>query len=125
MEDAKFTFTTHIMGAQDMEYSPEKLSNLGMASNCFLAGNDANDATHKIRAVCNPMYDMKDKYGNVVRDYHKTFVSELSACDVSDSAIKQLEEDARKVAAHNAKRNGLDVGNPAHLACKYSILPQL
>ena len=123
--DAKFTFRTNIVGAQEMEYSPSKLAELGMASNCFLAGNDANEATHKIRAVCHPMYDMKDKKGNVVRDYTKTFVSELSACDVSDTAVSQLEEDARKVAAHNASKNGFVVERPAHLACRFSILPQL
>ena len=118
-------FATNLMGARDMEYSAKKLAKGGMASNCFLAGNDPNHATHKVTARCHPMFDMLDADGNTVRNYNMTFNSELAACDVSDEAMPQLMEDARKVAAYNASTNGYTVEKPEHLACDYGILPHI
>ena len=125
--EANVTFhsDTNIMGARDIEYSAERLVKLGMASNCNLTGNDPNQATHTIRANCSPMFDMVDEHGNRVRDYRKRFLSELSACDISDEAMPQLQEAARKVAAHNAGINGYIVEKPEHLACTFSILPHI
>ena len=120
-----FEFKTNFMGARDQEYSPERLSELGLASNCNLTGNDPNLATHKIVAKCNPMFDMTDSDGNRVRNFNMTFGSSLGACDVSDSAVPQLYEDARKLAAYNAEQAGWKVDDPKHLACSYRILPHL
>lgn len=59
--EATFEFHTNLMGAQSTEYSVEKLAQTGFASNCAATSNDPNQATHKILAKCNPMYDMRDK----------------------------------------------------------------
>ena len=108
-----------------MEYSGRKLSHLGMASNCFVAGNDINDATHKVTAKCRPMYDMTDDHGRTIRDYSKEFLSNLATCDVSGDAMPQLMEDARKVAAYNASQNGFKVKRPEDLACQFAMLPYM
>ncbi len=125
IEKMQISFNTNLMGAQDMEYPASKLAKGGMASNCFQTGNDPREHTHKITAKCNPMYDMTDKNGNKVRNFNKTFTSDLAACDVSDEAIPQLLEDARKVASHNAAVNGYTIDQPEHLACTFSILPHV
>ena len=122
---ATFTFHTNIVGAQQLEYSAEKLSNLGMASNCYREGNDPNHITHQSSAVCHPMYDMTDSEGRRVRDVHRTFTSNLATCDVSDEGMSQLMEDLRKVAAHNGAINGFTVDKPEDLACTFSVLPAL
>ena len=124
-ENMESKFSTNLMGAQDMEYAASKLAKGGMASNCFQTGNDPREHTHKIVAKCNPMYDMTDKDGNRVRNFNKTFNSDLAACDVSDEAMPQLLEDARKVAAHNAAVNGYTLDKPEHLSCTFSILPHV
>lgn len=118
-------YRTNLVGAQQLEYSGAKLADLGMASSCHAFGNDLNDATHRITAKCRPMYDMTDAQGNRVRDYHKTFLSNLVACDISDDAMPQLLEDARKVAAHNGAVNGFAVDRPEDLTCEFSVLPVL
>lgn len=125
IENMQLSFKTNLMGAQDMEYSASKLAKGGMASNCFQTGNDPREHTHKITAKCNPMYDMTDADGNRVRNFNMTFNSDLAACDVSDEAVPQLLEDARKVAAHNAAVNGYTIDKPEHLACTFSILPHV
>jgi hypothetical protein len=117
--------TTNLIGARESEYSGEKLSRLGMASNCFVHGNDPNDSTHLASARCRVMYDMTDAAGNKVRDYHKVFQSSLATCDVSDESSSQLMEDLRKVAMHNAASNGLTIERAEHLACEVAILPHL
>ena len=71
------------------------------------------------------MYDMTNADGERVRNFNKTFTSDLAACDVSDEAMPQLLEDARKVAAHNASTNGYTVDKPEHLACTYSVMPHV
>tara|TARA_B110000046_G_scaffold6233_1_gene6525 strand:+ start:1313 stop:1903 length:591 start_codon:yes stop_codon:yes gene_type:complete len=121
----ELTYATNLVGAQQLEYSGKKLSELGMASNCHAFGNDLNDATHKVTAKCRSMYDMTDAQGNRVRDYHKTFLSNLVACDISDDAMPQLMEDARKVAAYNGAVNGFTVDKPEDLACEFAVLPVL
>lgn len=118
-------FATNLVGSQHMEYSAEKLSSLGMASNCFREGNDINHATHIIRAECSNQYDMTDDFGRRVRDTNKKFLSNLSTCDVSDAAMPQLLEDARKVAAYHAGENGYKADRDTDLSCTFSILPQL
>lgn len=119
----KTTFTTSLVGAQSVEYSREKLARLGMASNCYAAGNDANDATHKITADCYNMYDMTDAKGRTVRDTNKRFHGSLATCDVSEEAMPQLMEDARKVVAHNAAVNGYKSSKDTDFACRFSVLP--
>lgn len=121
----ELSFATNLVGTQHSEYSAEKLAELGMASNCFRAGNDPNDATHQITARCRSMYDMTDADGRTVRNYNMVFHSNLATCDVSDDASAQLYEDARKVAAHNAAQNGFTVGRPEDLACDFAVLPVL
>jgi hypothetical protein len=125
MDGANFEFKTNLVGAKEMEYDPKKLARLGMASNCFVAGNDPNQTTHKIAARCNPMYDMTNEDGARVRNFNMTFTSELAACDVSEDAMPQLLEDARKVAAYNAAAKGYTVDIPEHLACRYSVMPHI
>ena len=121
----ELSFSTNLVGAQHSEYSPAKLADLGMASNCFRACNDPNDATHQITARCRSMYDMTDAAGRTVRNYNMVFHSNLATCDVSDDAAAQLYEDARKVAAHNASQNGYTVGRVEDLACDFAVLPVL
>lgn len=116
-------FETNLVGARQTEYSGAKLAELGMASSCFQHGNDVNDATHTIRAKCRSMYDMIDANGNRVRDYTKAFLGNLSTCDVSDAAMPQLMEDARKVTAHIATTNGYTIPRDTDLACEFSVLP--
>lgn len=122
-DDMVVSFTTNLVGARQTEYSAAKLAELGMASNCFAHGNDPNDATHTVRARCRSMYDMVDAEGRAVRDYGKVFLSNLATCDVSDAAMPQLMEDARKVAAHNATANGYTIPRNEDLACDFSVLP--
>lgn len=121
----KTEFQTVLVGAQEVEYSGEKLAKLGLASNCYRGENDINDATHVVRAECRNEYEFVDAKGNRVRDSHKKFLSNLRTCDVSEEAMPQLMEDARKVAAHNASINGYKVQRDTDLACQFSILPQL
>jgi hypothetical protein len=126
--DASKTELTHrinLVGAQAVEYSGEKLSKLGMASNCYALGNDPNDATHRINATCTNQYEFVDMNGNRGRDTNKKFLSNLSACDISDEAMPQLMEDSRKVAAFNASQNGFKADKDTDLACVFSILPQM
>lgn len=125
VETMEINFKTNLVGTQHLEYSAEKLSALGLASNCYREGNDPNHATHMLRAECRNQYDMTDSMGNRVRDTHKKFLSNLSTCDVSDEAMPQLMEDARKVAAYHASQNGLTMDKDTDLACTFSILPQM
>ena len=124
-EGIRVDYTTNLVGSQHLEYSAEKLSALGMASNCYREGNDPNHATHRLTAVCTNQYDMTDAAGRRVRDTNKKFHSQLSTCDVSDEAMPQLMEDARKVAAFHASQNGLTMDKETDLACVFSILPQM
>ena len=121
----KTSFKTNLVGSRHTEYNAEELASLGMSSNCFAGGNDPNQATHKITASCKPQYDMLDENGNSVRNFTMTFNSELAACDVSEEAMPQLKEDARKMAQYIASKNGYTVEKPEHLACSFSILPHL
>lgn len=116
-------YNTSLIGAQSVEYSAEKLVDTGMASNCFAVGNDPNDATHVIQASCTNQYTMTDAKGNRVRDTNRVFTSSLAVCDLSDNAMPQLMEDARKVAAYNAAQEGLASDRDADLACRFAILP--
>ena len=113
------------MGARQAEYSPAKLADLGMASNCYVHGNDPNDATHLAQARCRSMYDMKNPAGEAVRNYNMTFGASLVTCDVSNAGMPQLEEDLRKVAMHNASHVGLTIEKPEHLACDISVIPRI
>ena len=124
-EGVVLDYTTNLVGSQHLEYSAEKLSALGMASNCYREGNDPNHATHRLTAVCSNQFDMTDTAGRRVRDTNKKFHSQLSTCDVSDEAMPQLMEDARKVAAYHAAQNGLTMDKDTDLACVFSILPQM
>lgn len=119
----QFQYHTNLVGAQSVEYSAEKLNRLGMASNCFREGNDPNHATHRGEARCAPMYDMTDAQGNRVRNTNMSFLSNLAVCDLSDEAMPQVQEDLRKVAAHNAGENGYKIDRPEDLACSFSVLP--
>lgn len=122
---AKFTYNTILVGSQDVEYSGSKLAELGMASNCYRVGNDPNDATHIIKAECTNQYEMTNDKGQIVKNTNKKFLSNLAVCDISDGAMPQLMEDARKVAAYNAAQNGYVADKDTDLACTFSILPQL
>lgn len=123
--NVQLSYNTILVGSQDVEYSGEKLSRLGMASNCYRVGNDPNDATHVIKAECTNQYDMTDSEGRRVRNTNKKFLSNLAVCDASDAAMPQLMEDARKVAAYNAKENGYTPDRDTDFACTFAILPQL
>lgn len=125
VDAARFSFNTVLLGAQSVEYSGEKLSSLGMASNCYKAGNDPNDATHKIVARCRNEYDMTDDQGQAVRNTKMVFHSSLLACDVSDTAMPQLMEDARKVAVQNSIGRGFTPARDEDLACDFAVLPTL
>ena len=121
----EMTHTTNQIGTQEMEYSAERLVKLGMTSNCFREGNDPNHATHRATARCFPMYDMTDKDGKRVRNTNMQILSNLAVCDLSDEAMPQVQEDLRRVAAHNAAANGYTVDRPEDLACNFSVLPLL
>ena len=116
---------TNLMGTTASEYSGEKLSEFGMASNCFHHGNDPNDAMHIVKARCLPMYDMTNERGETVRDYHMTVSASLAACDVSDPAMPQLMNDIRKVAAYNLSQTGYTLKRPEDLACDVAMLPRV
>lgn len=115
--------TTNLVGAQAMEYSAEKLNRLGMASNCFREGNDPNHAMHRGEAKCHPMREMTDDKGRRVINTHKTILSNLAVCDLSDEAMPQLQEDLRKVAAYNSSQNGYTLDKPEDLSCSFSVVP--
>lgn len=121
----KFVASTNLMGAQEMEYSPEKLVKLGMTSNCYTAGNDPNNATHIGRAVCHPMESMTNALGQRVKNTNMKIHSNLAVCDLSDEAMPQVMEDLRKVAAHNSSQNGFTPDRPEDLACTFSVLPHI
>ena len=121
----EMTHTTNQIGTQEVEYSAERLVKLGMTSNCFREGNDPNHATHRATARCFPMYDMTDAKGNRVRNTNMQILSNLAVCDLSDEAMPQVQEDLRRVAAHNAAGNGYTVDRPEDLACNFSVLPLL
>ena len=117
------TASTSLIGAQEVEYSPERLKKLGLTSNCYSAGNDPNSATHIGKAVCYPMEFMTNSKGERVKNTHMSIHSNLGTCDISDEAMPQVQEDLRKVAAHNASENGYKVDKPEDLACYFSVLP--
>ena len=123
--DAEYVLeaTTNLIGAQDTEYSPEKLVKLGMTSNCFAAGNDLGSATHIASAVCHPMEAMIDAKGQRVKNTNMKILSNLAVCDISDEAMPQVQEDLQKVAAYNSSVNGLKIQKPEDLACFFSVLP--
>lgn len=103
----------------------KRLVELGLASNCFIFGNDPNDVTHQIQARCTPMYELTDPNGNRVRDYSMIITSALGTCDSSDAAFEDLMRDARRAAAFNASNNGYTVDREEDLACKFAVLPVL
>ena len=115
--------TTNVMGARAVDYSPEQLIQLGMASNCFSEGNDPNMTSHMAYATCNPMEAMIDSTGTLVKNTNMKFRSNLAVCDISDKAMPQVQEDLRKVAAYNAAEHGLKVQRPEDLACSIAVLP--
>ena len=119
------SFTTNHVGTRNVEYDANKLRDSGLVSNCFREGNNVNAATHRAEARCSPMFDMTDVDGNRVRNTNMTFLSNLSACDVSEEAMPQIQEDLRRVAAANAQDGGYTRDKPEHLACTFSILPQI
>lgn len=119
----EMSFKTNLVGAQQLEYSGEKLAGLGMASNCYRAGNDPNDTTHTVRAECTNQYEMTNEKGERVKNTNKKFLSNLAACDVSEEAMPQLLEDVRKVARYNAGQNGYKIDRDVDLACNFSVLP--
>ena len=123
MTDVKHEFRTMLVGAQNVDYSGEKLSKLGMSSSCYKAGNDPNEATHIIKARCFNQYEMTNSRGERVKDTNKAFYSNLYVCDMSDEADAQLQEDARKVAAYNAAQNGFIADKESDLSCTFSVLP--
>ena len=123
--DFKINFSTNLVGAQNLDYAPEKLKQLGMTSNCFREGNDPNHATHVAKALCYPMKEMTDSNGNRVMNTNMKIHSNLAVCDISDGAMAQVQEDLRKVAAHNATENGYKIDRPEDLACSFSVLPHL
>ena len=116
---------TNLVGAQNMEYSAEKLRDLGMVSNCYKEGNDPNDATHRAEARCFNQREMTDAKGRRVINTNMPIHSNLAACDVSSKASDQIYEDLRKVAALNLKDRGFVADKPEDLACTFSILPQI
>ena len=118
-------FSTNLVGTQNVEYSAEKLRNLGMVSNCYREGNDPNNATHRAEARCYNQREMTDMQGNRVINTNMPILSNLSACDISADATPQIYEDLRKVAALNVKDRGYIVDKPEDLACTFSILPQI
>lgn len=121
----KLNFSTNLVGSQHVEYSAEKLRDLGMVSNCYREGNDPNNATHRAEARCFNQREMTDINGNRVINTNMPILSNLSACDISADATPQVYEDLRKVAALNVKDRGFTVDTPEDLACTFSILPQI
>lgn len=124
-DNIEMKYITNLIGARQTEYSADKLSELGMASNCYKEGNDPNHATHMIESRCTNQYEMTDASGTRVRDTNKVFISRLSTCDVSDEAMPQLMEDGRKVAMHHALANGLTMDKSSDMSCQFAILPQM
>lgn len=125
VSNMKMDVTTNLVGTQNVEYSAEKLRNLGMVSNCYREGNDPNNATHRAEARCFNQREMTDTNGNRVINTNMPILSNLSACDISTEATPQIYEDLRKVAALNVKDRGFTVDKAEDLACTFSILPQI
>ena len=117
--DMRLSHHTTMVGAIEREFSARELSERGYASNCHTR---EGDATHTVNARCTNQYDFTYK-GKRVRNSHATFSSTLAACDVSDKSMPQLYEDARKVAAHNARENGYIPERDSDFACTFSVLP--
>ena len=117
------TTKTNLVGAQELEYAPEKLVELGMASNCYKAGNDPNNATHLARAECYPMEAMTNERGEKVKNTNMKILSNLAVCDITSEAEAQVMEDLRKVAAYNSGQNGYKIDKPEDLSCSFSIMP--
>ena len=107
-----------------MEVSAETMASRGSVSNCFNHGGDSTDVTLIGKAECNPTRDMLDvTTGKMVTSYTMKVSSELGVCDVTEEAQKQVEEDLRKLAAHNLLENrGYDV-SPESLSCYFSFVP--
>jgi len=116
---------TNLIGSRKVDYSGEELRSLGMASNCYKAGNDPNDATHRATARCYNQRDMTDQMGNKVINTNMPIHASLSVCDMTEEASSQIYEDLRKVAVLNVKDRGYTVHNPEDLACSFSMLPQI
>jgi hypothetical protein len=114
------------VGARTLEYTAEEMVERGLASNCFASANDPNLATHRATAICRPQREMTETTtGRRVIDTSKVVHANLSVCDVSEVAMPQILEDLRKVAAHNAAKNGYQVDHHDHFACKFAVMPQI
>ena len=125
VEDAKFEFSTNLVGAEQTEHSAEKLVKLGMVSNCWAEGHDPNHATHLGRADCTPQREMTDSKGRRVMNSNMKISSQLMVCDTSEEAMDQVIEDLQKVAAFNASKKGYTLDSYTDLACGYSVLPHI
>ena len=121
---AVHTFRTNMVGTQIGESSVEELLSSNLTSNCHRYGNNVNMATHRVRAECSPMYDMRDAHGRTVRNTNLKVTATLSACGVGDDDMPQIYEDLQKVAAANLKDStGLEVDKPEHMACSFLSMP--
>jgi hypothetical protein len=120
--DIKYSTTT--MNPAHPEVPASELVALGRTSNCIASGNNTGDITHTIRASCTNQYEMEQvATGALVKNVHQRFVSNLGVCDLSDKAMPQVLEEARRVAAYNAEQNGMRILREADLACNFSMLP--
>ena len=66
---------------------------------------------------------MINSKGERVKNTNMKILSNLAVCDISDDAMPQVQEDLRKVAAHNSTNNGFIIQKPEDLACSFSVLP--
>ena len=122
VEDAKFTYHVNMMGSNKREYPASKLIELGLASNCFQADNDINDASHMVGARCYPLGDVTQvSTGKTVKMYNRHFDARLSTCSLTDNA--QVEKDLKNVVAYNMEQNDFKVQNVNDLSCSFYTLP--
>jgi hypothetical protein len=120
-----YEFKSNQIGTREPDLPVSQLRDMGMASNCYRHGSDPNKATHVATMRCNPMGSFIDiESGKKVYNSNMNIHSNLSVCDVSSSAMGQVEEDLKKVAQANAYDNGYDM-KVSQLVCNTSLLPQI
>lgn len=119
-------FTTNLIGTRDRDYTAEELLETGLTSNCYRSGNDVNDATHRVTARCHAPQGWLDVLtGQRKAHVHAITTAQLRTCDMRSEAQAQIEEDLKKVAAHNMLVNRGQKVEYQELACDFEYVPML
>lgn len=118
-------YETQQIGLLNPEFPASKLMERGVVSNCLAPGAELADMKHRAEARCFPTTSMKEvATGRTVTAHHMRTVASLFACDITEGAMPQIEEDLKKVAAHKLLDNGYEIPYEK-LECYTSVLPYL